>query len=612
MSKLDRVRDYTYTVDQVSGDDYSVEEVVDIFNRVNSRGTPLKKADLALAHVCSLWPEARAELRSFAAKMAERGFDVDLNFLVRCLAGVATGSVLLEGSFLKTQAPTFQGAWRKMQPAFEHLVGVLRQEALISGLDDLPTNYVLIPAAIYLARQGGQFPSDVVRRRFVRWIFLAGLWARYSGSTDTKLQQDVALVTGRDRSDARAGVEHPAGAGPLLIGVDDAGATVGLGADYRSLKKPDRDGFELHLQQVIGRDHATTLGTMARVVDTNSAALATSIHLVCRPRPENAPVGDWADVLHELPRRVADWMDRLQDEGIRGADLVFACIGPALEIFSRHRAVETVEGRAVGLAEYLEKVWEVVGRTALESVLGAAEAKARNGLAGALEEDARLTALFLWTLQATAGDATGETAAQDTDSTAGDATDDDHAEAAEGAAAGKAAGFSLVFDVVRRFAQPLGLRGNVARRFGHRPCDPEVRLFPAELDGRLGVGMAHRLVLVLVHLDEVHEQIELPALCRPGLGTHEPVDPGERCRVVVRVGDRLDVGHVTSRHELSHPPAFAWPLKQERRGPEWGGSARSAACSRPAARGEPAGDGAPDQGRRRRHCCESAVDFGDS
>ena len=198
LSKLDRVRDYTYTVDQVSGDDYSVEEVVDIFNRVNSRGTPLKKADLALAHVCSLWPEARAELRGFAAKMAERGFGVDLNFLVRCLAGVATGSVLLEGSFLKTQAPTFQDAWRKMQPAFEHLVGVLRQEALISGLDDLPTNYVLIPAAIYLARQGGQFPSDAVRRRFVRWIFLAGLWARYSGSTDTKLQQDVALVTGRD------------------------------------------------------------------------------------------------------------------------------------------------------------------------------------------------------------------------------------------------------------------------------------------------------------------------------------------------------------------------------------------------------------------------------
>src|SRR5215831_13927947 len=48
---------------------------------------------------------------------------------------------------------------------------------------------------------------------------------------------------------------------------------------------------------------------------------------------------------------------------------------------------------------YLAYVWEAVGRAALEQVLGTAEARARNGAAGALEEDARLTALFLWTLQ---------------------------------------------------------------------------------------------------------------------------------------------------------------------------------------------------------------------
>ena len=194
---------------------------------------------------------------------------------------------------------------------------------------------------------------------------------------------------------------------------------------------------------------ATEMGSRLRARD--SAALATSIHLVCRRRPENAPVGDWADVLRELPVRVARWMERLQGEGIRGADLVFACIGPALEIFSRYRGVETADGHPVGLGEYLEKVWEVVGRTALETVLGAAEAKARNGLAGALEEDARLTALFLWTLQATTGDGTGDTDAQDADSP-GDADGD-----VEDASAGKAKGFSLVFDVVRRFAQPLGI-----------------------------------------------------------------------------------------------------------------------------------------------------------
>jgi adenine-specific DNA methylase len=189
-----------------------------------------------------------------------------------------------------------------------------------------------------------------------------------------------------------------------------------------------------------------------RLRSQESAALATSVHLVCRPRPQDAPVGDWAGVLQELPRRVGDWMERLQSEGVRGADLVFACIGPALEIFSRYQKVETADGREVTLAEYLEKVWEVVGRMALEQVLGTAKAKARNGAAGAVEEDARLTALFLWTLQSTNGESAPAGAAE---------TDEDDVpvedEEEEETSSGKAKGYALVFDVVRRFAQPLGI-----------------------------------------------------------------------------------------------------------------------------------------------------------
>ncbi|MDE0312851.1 MAG: DUF1156 domain-containing protein [Caldilineaceae bacterium] len=178
-----------------------------------------------------------------------------------------------------------------------------------------------------------------------------------------------------------------------------------------------------------------------------SAALATSVHLICRPRPEDAPVGDWANVLRELPERVGDWMQRLQNEGVRGADLVFACVGPALEVYSRYARVETAEGRTVGLPEFLERVWEVVGREALEQVLGTTEAQARNGAAGALEEDARLTALFLWTLQSTATSSL---------SGSGNGAENDTAEADEPARR-RAMSYSLPFDVVRRFAQPLGI-----------------------------------------------------------------------------------------------------------------------------------------------------------
>lgn len=189
---------------------------------------------------------------------------------------------------------------------------------------------------------------------------------------------------------------------------------------------------------------------VSRLNARDTASLATSVHLVCRPRPESASVGDWGNVLRELPGRVGDWMERLQSEGIRGADLVFACIGPALEIFSRYSKVETAEGQEVKLAEYLEKVWEVVGRSALEQVLGTEAAKARNGAAGAVEEDARLTALFLWTLQSTNGEKTGS----DVDNSEEKVEDEDDEDESP---KGKQKGFTLVFDVVRRFAQPLGI-----------------------------------------------------------------------------------------------------------------------------------------------------------
>jgi len=205
---------------------------------------------------------------------------------------------------------------------------------------------------------------------------------------------------------------------------------------------------------------ATEMAHRLRARD--SAALATSVHLVCRPRPDDAPVGDWGDVLRELPRRVAEWMERLQGEGVRGADLVFACIGPALEIYSRYSKVVDPQEREIPLGGdpearephlrgYLAYVWEVVGRAALNQVLGTAEASARNGAAGALEEDARLTALFLWTLQATAstdGDA------DDAEAEPEEPEDDD----ADGEGPSKKKkGFSLIYDVARRFAQPLGI-----------------------------------------------------------------------------------------------------------------------------------------------------------
>jgi hypothetical protein len=215
---------------------------------------------------------------------------------------------------------------------------------------------------------------------------------------------------------------------------------------------------------------ATEMGT--RLVARDTASLATSIHLICRPRIEEN-LGDWGEVLHELPGRVGDWMEKLQSEGVRGADLVFACIGPALEIYSRYSKVVDAEDREIPLGGdpeatephkrgYLAYVWEAVGRAALEQVLGTAEAAARNGAAGTLEEDARLTALFLWTLQSTNGEEDklkGKSKKEKGEEVEDEEEDegDEEGEESQKAKGKSKKGFTLVFDVVRRFAQPLGI-----------------------------------------------------------------------------------------------------------------------------------------------------------
>lgn len=214
----------------------------------------------------------------------------------------------------------------------------------------------------------------------------------------------------------------------------------------------------------------------SRIRARNTAALATSVHLVCRPRETDAGVGDWGGIIRELPKRIGEWMERLSDEGIRGADLVFACIGPALELFSKYARVETPDGEEIGLAArdkargepalrgFLSYVWEFAGRTALNQVLGSAESRARNGAAGALEEDARLTALFLWTLQATEAAANGKAAkkaAEAEDDEVDDADEGDDGEETGAKKGKKKAGLSLIYDVARRFAQPLGIHLDV-------------------------------------------------------------------------------------------------------------------------------------------------------
>jgi hypothetical protein len=198
LTRLDRIHSYVYQVEDLKDEKLALDEVVEIFNRVNSKGTPLTRADLAMAHICTFWPEARGVIRTFIKAMGDHGFEIEPGFLVRATSAVAGGSVNFDTAFYQLTAQAFQDAWPKVRGSFEYLINVLRHDAYIDSLDDLASPLVLIPLLVFLGRQGATFSSSAERDGFLRWMYLANIWSRYAGQTDTKLQRDIASLSAPD------------------------------------------------------------------------------------------------------------------------------------------------------------------------------------------------------------------------------------------------------------------------------------------------------------------------------------------------------------------------------------------------------------------------------
>jgi putative DNA methylase len=86
----------------------------------------------------------------------------------------------------------------------------------------------------------------------------------------------------------------------------------------------------------------TELGNRMRNLASN--ALASSIVLVCRPRPADAPVTSRRDFLTALRREMPSALRHLQQGNIAPVDLAQASIGPGMAIFTRYTRILESDG----------------------------------------------------------------------------------------------------------------------------------------------------------------------------------------------------------------------------------------------------------------------------
>ena len=169
--------------------------------------------------------------------------------------------------------------------------------------------------------------------------------------------------------------------------------------------------------QIVGTWPMRTEGSV-RLNALAANALASSVVLVCRPRPNDAPAATRSEFFNALERELPAALDQLTQKGhIAPTDLAQAAIGPGMQIYSRYSRVETISGEPVSVREALVAINRAIAdyderqegdldsesRFCLdwlkqhgyeEGVYGEAEtlARAKNVAIGKLQHDGLLTA----------------------------------------------------------------------------------------------------------------------------------------------------------------------------------------------------------------------------
>lgn len=94
----------------------------------------------------------------------------------------------------------------------------------------------------------------------------------------------------------------------------------------------------------------------SRMIASGTNALASSIVLVCRKRPEDAPMGTRRDFVMSLKRELGSALDKLRSSNIAPVDLAQSAIGPGIGMYSRFSQVLEADGSPMTVRAALQLI----------------------------------------------------------------------------------------------------------------------------------------------------------------------------------------------------------------------------------------------------------------
>ena len=105
-----------------------------------------------------------------------------------------------------------------------------------------------------------------------------------------------------------------------------------------------------------------------RMTGNDTNALASSIVLVCRKRPEDTPIATRRDFLRDLRSALPAALANLQRSNLAPVDLAQSSIGPGMAVFSKYKKIIEADGSGMTVRSALQLINQV-----LDESLGAEE-----------------------------------------------------------------------------------------------------------------------------------------------------------------------------------------------------------------------------------------------
>jgi len=190
LNRLWKIRERQIPIIKVQ---HEVEDVAEIFSRLNQAGTLVKEADVMLALAAVRNPGwVREDYLPYRTDLEERGWDLDAGVFIRTMTAIALGKARLREVGNEFWYPeTFREVWKETKETISAVVRRLAEYGILSG-DLLPSMNSLTPLFALYSRwkESAEFRFS----KAVWWFLMANRAGRYSGSAITSLNEDVQAI----------------------------------------------------------------------------------------------------------------------------------------------------------------------------------------------------------------------------------------------------------------------------------------------------------------------------------------------------------------------------------------------------------------------------------